>query len=158
MFNRPNAPVNIEIELNMKAEKANRFIDNFQQMAMIPHKFDHGEDRKILVFAKGQELLNEAQQCGATLVGGAELVKEIQNGNLVISEYQYFIAHPNILPDIVTLRGIMKKKFPNPKNGTLGPNVGELVKRFLNGVQYNANKDEEQQDFGLIQTTIGTVS
>lgn len=51
----------------------------------------------------------------------------------------------------------MKKKFPNPKNGTLGANLAEIVKRFGNGVQYNASKDENQQDFGIISTCIGTV-
>lgn len=51
----------------------------------------------------------------------------------------------------------MKKKFPNPKNGTLGTNLAEIVKRFGNGVQYNASKDENQQDFGIISTCIGTV-
>jgi len=53
MYNVPNAPLNVEIELNMQGEKATRFVDNFQRMAMIPHKFDHGEDRKIIVFTKG---------------------------------------------------------------------------------------------------------
>lgn len=53
--------------------------------------------------------------------------------------------------------GLMKKKFPNPKNGTLGTNLAEIVKRFGNGVQYNASKDENQQDFGIISTCIGTV-
>lgn len=51
----------------------------------------------------------------------------------------------------------MKKKFPNPKNGTLGTNLAEIVKRFGNGVQYNASKDENQQDFRIISTCIGTV-
>jgi len=53
MYNEPNAPLNVEIELNMVAEKKTRFVDNFQRMAMVPHKFDHGEDRKIIVFTKG---------------------------------------------------------------------------------------------------------
>jgi len=53
MYNVPNAPLNLDIELNMQAEKITRFVDNFQRMAMIPHKFDHGEERKIIVFTKG---------------------------------------------------------------------------------------------------------
>lgn len=52
MYNVPNALLNVEIELNMQAEKATRFVENFQRMAMIPHKFNHGEDRKIIVFTK----------------------------------------------------------------------------------------------------------
>lgn len=52
MFNVPDAPLVAEIEINTQAEKANRFVDNFQRMATIPHKFDHGEERKILAFTK----------------------------------------------------------------------------------------------------------
>lgn len=158
MYNVPDAPLNVQIELNMQAEKSNRFVDNFQRMAMIPHKFDHGEERKILVFAKGQENLTEALEAGATLVGGPELVKDIQSGELNLQDYDYYVAHPNVLPDLVAVRGLMKRNFPNPKNGTLGANLGEIVKKFCNGIQYNANKDENQQDFGLITTCIGTVS
>lgn len=53
MYNIPNAPLTVEIELNMQGEKATRFVDNFQRVAMIPHKFEHGEERKIIVFTKG---------------------------------------------------------------------------------------------------------
>lgn len=57
MYNVPNAPLNVDIELNMQGEKATRFVDNFQRMAMIPYRFDHGEERKILVFTKGNVCL-----------------------------------------------------------------------------------------------------
>lgn len=111
MYNVPNAPVNVVIELNMTAEKSTRFIDNFQRMAMIPHKFDHGEDRSILVIAKGQENLQEASLAGAKLVGGPELIKDIQSGDLQLNEYEYVVAHPNILPELVAVRGMVKIYF-----------------------------------------------
>lgn len=53
MYNEPNAPLNVTIELNMQGEKMTRFVDKFTRMAMIPHEFDHGEERNILVLAKG---------------------------------------------------------------------------------------------------------
>lgn len=52
----------------------------------------------------------------------------------------------------------MKKKYPNPRYGTLDANLGALVDRFLNGISYQAIKDEYEQDFGQIETVIGTVS
>ncbi|XP_055375822.1 39S ribosomal protein L1, mitochondrial [Condylostylus longicornis] len=158
MYNVPNAPLNVHIELNMKAEKANRFIDNFQKVAMIPYKFDHGEERRILVFTKTMESLLEAREAGATLVGGIELIKDIQNGELLISDFQYVIAHPNILPELVSLRGLMKRKFPNPKNGTLGPDLKDIITKFSNGIEYKAEKDENQPDFASITTCIGTLN
>lgn len=51
----------------------------------------------------------------------------------------------------------MKKKFPNPKAGTLGTNLPEIVERYRNGIQYAINKDEHQKNFGLVEASIGTV-
>lgn len=158
MYNEPNAPLNVEIELNMKAEKANRFVDNFNRMAMIPHKFDHGDERKILAFTKENNLIAEARQAGASLVGGVELIKDITNGDLLLTDYHFIIAHPNILPELVSLRGLLKRKFPNPRSETLGSNLAEMIKKFSDGISYAANKDEHQQDFGVIKTCIGTLN
>ncbi|XP_016987090.1 50S ribosomal protein L1 [Drosophila rhopaloa] len=157
MYNVPNAPLNVDIELNMQAEKITRFVDNFQRMAMIPHKFDHGEDRKIIVFTKGNNEVLEAREAGASLVGGVELIKDITSGELLLSDYQYVIAHPNILAELVALRGLMKRKFPNPKSETLGTNLGEMIVKFSSGISYSAAKDEYQQNFGLITARVGTL-
>ncbi|XP_055642447.1 39S ribosomal protein L1, mitochondrial [Toxorhynchites rutilus septentrionalis] len=158
MYNLPNAPLHAHIELNMQAEKITRFVDNFQRMVAIPHSFEHGENRNVIVFAKGQEILKEATDAGAALVGGIELIKEIQNGDLQLSEYPFVLAHPNILPDLVVIRGLLKKnKFPNPKQGTLGTNLAEMIEKYSNGIQYYAQKDEYQKDYGSITTCIGTL-
>lgn len=157
MYNVPKAPVFAHVELNMQGEKMTRFVDNFYRMAPIQHKFDHGEDRTILVFTKGQENVEIARKAGATLIGGAELVKDIQNGDLLLSDYEHVVAHNNVLPDLLPIRGLMKKKFPNQKSGTLGNDLEELIQKFMNGIQYSAEKDENQKDFGLITTAFGSL-
>ncbi|KAH8283941.1 hypothetical protein KR054_005496 [Drosophila jambulina] len=157
MYNVPRAPLNVDIELNMQAEKITRFVDNFQRMAMIPHKFEHGEERKIIVFTKGNNEVIEAREAGASLVGGVELIKDITSGELLLSDYQYVIAHPNILAELVALRGLMKRKFPNPKSETLGTNLAEMIVKFSSGISYSASKDEYQQNFGLITACVGTL-
>lgn len=157
MYNVPNAPLIAYVELNMQGEKGTKMVENFYRMAPATHKFEHGEERAILVFTKGQENVEAARKAGASHVGGPELVKEIQNGDLSLNDYQHIIAHPNILPDLVPIRGLMKKKFPNPKSGTLGSNIDELVQRFMNGIQYSGLKDEHQTDFGFISTAVGTL-
>lgn len=158
LYNFLEAPLIANIELNMQGEKKTRFLDNFQRIASIPHAYDHGEQRTILFFAKTPEVIDEAKQAGATLAGDTELIKEIQNGKLQLSDYQYILAHPNILSELVVLRGLMKKRFPGPKQGTLGVDVEEMVKKYLNGIQYTAIKDEFQKDFGLIQATVGKLN
>lgn len=157
MYGLPNAPLNVEIELNMQGEKITRFVENFQRMALIPNKFDHGEERQILVLAKGEDNLRAASEAGAALVGGPDIIKDVQSGDLKLSDYQFVIAHPNIMPDMVAIRGLMKRKFPNPKSGTLGVNLAEMVQQFSNGIQYHVQKDEHQQNYGVISTCIGTV-
>lgn len=76
----------------------------------------------------------------------------------MLTDFQHILAHPNILPELVALRGLLKRKFPNPKAETLGTNLAEMITRFSNGVNYTATKDEHQQDFGLITTSIGTLN
>lgn len=54
MYDMPNAPLNILIEMNMQGEKKTRFVSNFQKLAMIEHPFNHGEDRRVLAFTKDE--------------------------------------------------------------------------------------------------------
>lgn len=155
MYGLPHAPLNVEIELNMQGEKMTRFVENFHRMAMIEHEFDHGEERQIMALAKGEDNLKLAQEAGAALVGGPDLIKNIQSGDVKIADYQFVVAHPNIMPDMVAIRGLLKRKFPNPKNGTLGNSLPDMVKQYLNGIQYSATKDEHQQNYGIIRTCVG---
>lgn len=124
----------------------------------MPHKFDHGEERSIIAFSKTPENQDIAREAGAQLSGGPDMIKQIQNGQLSLADFKFVIAHPEILPELVVLRGLLKKRFPNPKNGTLDVNLGTAVHKFLHGVSYTATKDEYEKDFGLIETRVGPVS
>lgn len=157
MYNQPNAYLHVTVDLNMSGEKKNRFVENFNRVSAVPHKFEHGEERTILAFAKSPEIVDGIRQAGATLAGGAELIKRIQIGDVSVQDFQYVVAHPDILPELVCLRGVMKKKFPNLKLGNLDVNPAAVVERFLYGVNYSASKDDYEKDFGVISTRIGTV-
>lgn len=67
------------------------------------------------------------------------------------------LAHPNVLTDLVPIRGLMKRRFPNLRAGTLDNNLGALVKKFSGGVQYRVLKDEHQQNYGFVEVPIGRV-
>lgn len=133
-------------------------MDNFHRIVAIPHKIDHGEERSIIVFTKLPEQQKEATEAGAQLAGGVELIKSIQNGDVNLLDFQHIIAHPNILPELAPLRGLMKKKFPSPNHGTLSVDMAATTLKFLNGISYSARKDEFEKDFGVAETVIGTVS
>lgn len=112
----------------------------------------------LTVFSTFKELLREAREAGAALVGGVDVIGNIQSGDVKIADYQFVLAHPNIMPDMVAVRGLMRRKFPNPKNNTLGVNLAEMVKQFLNGIQYSAVIDDYQKTYGEINAAFGTVS
>lgn len=82
----------------------------------------------------------------------------MQKGDVRLTDYNYVLAHPNIMPELISLRGLLRRKLPNPKSETLGTDLPLLVKRFLNGISYRTSKDESQENFGLIETCIGTLN
>ena len=127
-------------------------------MVEIPHTFEHGGERTVIAFTKNPEEAEQLRSVGVQLAGGEELIKEIQNGNINLKEFQYVLAHPTILPEIVVLRGLLRTRFPNIKLGTLEVDLAKAAKRFLYGIRYSAVKDEYEKDFGLVETQIGTVS
>lgn len=133
-------------------------MDNFHRIVAIPHMFDHGEERTIIAFTKEPEQQKEATKAGAQLAGGVELIKNIQNGDISLNDFHHVIAHPNILPELAPLRGLMKRKFPSPNHGTLCVDMAATTLKFLNGISYSALKDEFEKDFGIVETVIGTVS
>ena len=80
-----------------------------------------------------------------------------QEGQIKLGDYDYILAHPNVLTDLVPIRGLMKRRFPNLRSGTLDPNLKDLVRKFSGGVQYRVVKDEVQENFGSVQVPVGRV-
>ncbi|XP_053605433.1 large ribosomal subunit protein uL1 [Plodia interpunctella] len=158
MYNQPDALVYAQVEMNMLAVKKNKYMDSFNRLSLLPNPFPRDEERTILAFCKGPDLIKEVTLAGATTAGGPELVKKIQEGTIKLSDYDFVIAHPNILTELVPIRGLMKRRFPNLKTGTLDPNLLELVKKFASGVQYRVLKDERQEDFGSAEVPIGRLN
>lgn len=157
MYNKPNAPVQAIIELYMQGEKKTRFIEDFNRICGINHYFPQNEERPIVAFAKDIDAQEAAKEAGALLAGGVDLIKNIQNGKVLLNDFEFVISHPDILHELSALRGLMKKKYPNYKLGTIDLNLSEVVKRFMHGINYKAVKDEYERDFGIIEATIGTL-
>ncbi|XP_075975918.1 mitochondrial ribosomal protein L1 [Anticarsia gemmatalis] len=158
MYNVPDAMVYAQIEFNMEAAKKNRYVDSFTRLSLLPHLFPRDEERTILAFCKGSELIKEAMDAGATMAGGTDIIKKIQEGQIKIQEYDYVVAHPNILTELVPIRGLMKRRFPSLKTHTLNANIAETVKKFSGGVQYRVQKDEQQQDYGSVEVPVGRLN
>uniref|UniRef100_A0A1B6FXW7 39S ribosomal protein L1, mitochondrial n=1 Tax=Cuerna arida TaxID=1464854 RepID=A0A1B6FXW7_9HEMI len=160
IYNVPDAQINLFIELDMTTAKPTKFVEKFRRMAILPHVYEQDglQERSILVFCKTPEQKEAAKAAGANLVGGTEIIKDIEKGKIVLPDFRFILAHPTILPEMVTIRGLLKKKFPNVKSGTLGPNLDELVTRFKNGVEYSCVRDEKDLSYGWINTSVGRLN
>ena len=111
-----------------------------------------GKTRRVLVIAKGDKVL-EAQKAGADYVGAEDIITKIlSNGWL---DFDVCIATPDMMGVIGRVAKILGPKglMPNPKSGTVTPDVAKAVKDAKGGkVEYRLDK------FNNIHCIIGKVS
>lgn len=117
----------------------------------LPH--GTGKDVRVVAFAEG-DAAREAREAGADLVGGSELAEAIESGKQPL-DWDITIAHPALMAEVGKLgrslgpRGLM----PNPKAGTVTPDVGKAVGEFKSGkVEYRNDR------YGNVHVTIGKAS
>lgn len=111
-----------------------------------------GRTARVLVFAKGDKE-KEALEAGADHVGGDELAKKIQDEGWF--EFDRVIATPDMMGVVGRLGRVLGPRglMPNPKLGTVTPNVGDAVRDQKAGkVEYRVDKA------GIIHCGIGKVS
>ncbi|XP_065221538.1 uncharacterized protein mRpL1 [Planococcus citri] len=158
IYNLPNAPINAFIELDMSTDKRTKFYEGFANVVPVNYPFPQNDDRSILAFCKLREQMDDVTEAGATLAGGAEIIKQIKRGKIKLPDFQFVIAHPNIMSELISIRGLLRKKFPSIENGKLGVDLTQLVKDLRSGVKYEAKRDEFEMDYGYVDVAIGHVN
>ena len=111
-----------------------------------------GKQTRVLVFAKGDKE-KEAKAAGADFVGGDDLAKKIQDESWF--EFDRVIATPDMMGVVGRLGRILGPRglMPNPKLGTVTPNVADAVRDQKAGkVEYRVDKA------GIVHCGIGKVS
>jgi len=113
-----------------------------------------GKPVRVAVFASG-DAAAAARDAGADIVGADDLVARIQNENFL--DFDLAIATPDMMGQVGRLGRILgpRNLMPNPKVGTVTPDVGSAVTEFKGGrVEYRA----DTRSRGVVQVPIGKVS
>jgi large subunit ribosomal protein L1 len=138
--------IDVAVQLGVDAKKSDQVV---RGSVVLPA--GTGKTKRVAVFTTGAKA-EEAKAAGADIVGMEDLAERVKGGNL---DFDIVIATPDAmrvvggLGQILGPRGLM----PNPKVGTVTPNVGEAVRNAKAGqVQYRTDKA------GIIHCTIGRAS
>jgi len=138
----------VEIALNLGVDP--RHADQMVRgTADLPH--GTGKSIRIAVFARGDKA-DEAKTAGADIVGAEDLAQAIQAGEIA---FDRCIATPDMMPVVGRLGRILGPRglMPNPKLGTVTPNVGQAVSAAKAGqVQFRVEKT------GIVHAGVGKAS
>jgi large subunit ribosomal protein L1 len=145
-----NAKFDETIEIAMNLGIDTRHADQqVRGVVQLPH--GTGKAMRVAVFAKGDKA-EEAKAAGADLVGADDLAAKVQAGEI---EFDRVVATPDMMAVVGRLGKILGPRglMPNPKLGTVTPNVSEAVKAAKGGeVQFRAQKE------GIVHAGIGKAS
>lgn len=138
--------IDIAVNLGIDARKSDQLV---RGSVVLPR--GTGKTVRVAVFAQG-DAAKSALEAGADIVGFEDLAAEIKAGRM---DFDVVIASPDAmrvvgqLGQVLGPRGLM----PNPKVGTVTPDVANAVKNARAGqVQYRTDKG------GIVQCTIGRAS
>ncbi|WP_310531822.1 50S ribosomal protein L1 [Novosphingobium sp.] len=138
----------LEVSLNLGVDP--RHADQMVR-GMVTLPSGTGKTVKVAVFARGDKA-EAALAAGADKVGAEDLLEDMQNGNL---DYGRVIATPDMMGVVGRLGKVLGPKglMPNPKLGTVTPNVAEAVKAAKGGqIEFRVEKA------GIIHGGLGKLS
>jgi large subunit ribosomal protein L1 len=156
-------PEALDLVKSMAKHKFDETVETTLRLGVDPRKADQmirgtvslphgtGKSVRVAVFAAGDHA-REAESAGADVVGADDLVKRVEGGFL---DFDVAIATPDLMGQVGKLgrtlgpRGLM----PNPKTGTVTPDIGKAVSEFKAGkVEYRTDR------YGNVHVPIGKAS
>ena len=142
-----DSTVEIAIKLNIDSKKADQ---QLRGSLVLPN--GTGKTKKILVIAKG-DAATAAKAAGADYVGDTDMIEKIEKENWF--DYDVIVATPDMMPLLGKIGKVLGPKglMPNPKTGTVTPNVEKAINDIKGGmVEY------KNDQFGNIHSIVGKTS
>lgn len=135
----------VEAHISLRLEKNQTVRDTL----VFPYQFK-GE-KKVLVFCK-EDKVQEALDAGAAFAGSDEYIEKVKGGWL---DFDVAVATPDMMKDVGRLGMVLGRKglMPNPKTGTVTPDVAKAVAELKKGrTEYRADKG------GVVHIAVGKCS
>ena len=145
-FARFDETVEIAFRLGVDPKHADQMV---RGTVVLP--FGLGRTKRVLAIAGGEKQ-KEAQDAGADIVGGEEMVEKIQGGWM---EFDAVVATPDMMKSVGRLGKVLGPRglMPNPKTGTVTFDIGRAVKEIKAGkVEFRVDKT------GIVHVPVGKVS
>ncbi|MBU2529894.1 MAG: 50S ribosomal protein L1 [Elusimicrobia bacterium] len=138
--------IEIHVKLGIDPKHSDQMVRN---IISLPH--GTGKTKKIAVIAKGEKA-KEAQDAGADLYGGSDIIEQIEKGNM---DFDVLVVTPDLMKDVAKLGKILGPRglMPNPKSGTVTFDVKTAV------TELKAGRIEFKSDaHGIVHSPIGKAS
>lgn len=140
-----DASVEIHVNLGIDPKKGDQII---RSTVTLPH--GSGKEKKIAAFTSK---IDEAKKAGANIAGDDDLIAKIKKTGKC--DFDVAVATPDMMPKIAKIAQILGQKglMPNPKSGTIGPNIEKIIKELKGGKETFKNDDS-----GNLHLVVGKVS
>ena len=145
-FARFDETVEIAFRLGVDPKHADQMV---RGTVVLPHGL--GKTKRVLAIAGGEKQ-REAEEAGADVVGGDEMVERIQGGWM---EFDAVVATPDMMKSVGRLGKVLGPRglMPNPKTGTVTFDIGKAVREIKAGkVEFRVDKT------GIVHAPVGKVS
>jgi large subunit ribosomal protein L1 len=140
-----NETVEAHIRLGVDPKKSDQTV---RGTVLLPH--GTGRVVRVIAFAKGDKA-KEARDAGADIVGDQDLIEKVKGG---FTEFDVAVATPDMMAQVGKELGrTLATKMPNPKAGTVSPNIGAAIRDIKAGkVEFRLDKT------AIIHTIVGKAS
>src|SRR5690349_24155399 len=141
-----NETVEVHMRLGVDPKHADQMV---RGTVVLPHGL--GKSKKVCVIASGDKL-KEAEQAGAEVVGGEDIVEKINGG---WTDFEACIATPDMMRSVGRLGKVLGPRglMPNPKTGTVTTDIAKAVREVKAGkVEFRVDKT------GIVHAPIGKSS